>query len=163
MDYNRAIIVGRVTEAPQLRMTPNGQSVASISVATNRTWTDKSGAKQESVQFHSIVIWGRQAEIANEYLQKGSPVLIEGRLETREWTDKQGAKHQKTEIICENLQLGQRPAKEEAKAEPLFPAKPAEAKPIPAIRNREDNGKQFQPLFAEDETEKDIKAEDIPF
>ena len=105
MNLNRVIILGRVTAAPDLRTTPNGQSVASIGVATNRQWTDKSGAKQEDVEFHKVVLWGRQAEIASQFLVKGSLVLIEGRLQTRLWTDKQGQQRQTTEIMGENLQL----------------------------------------------------------
>ncbi len=110
MDFNKAIIVGRVTADPQLRTTPGGQSVVTIGVATNRTWTDKAGAKQEETEFHNVVIWGRQAEIAGQYLVKGATVLVEGRLQTRSWTDKQGQQRRTTEIMCERFQLGPRPA-----------------------------------------------------
>ncbi len=109
MDFNKAIIVGRVTADPQLRTTPGGQSVVTIGVATNRTWTDKAGARQEETEFHNVVIWGRQAEIAGQYLTKGSTVLVEGRLQTRSWTDKQGQQRKTTEIMCERFQLGPRP------------------------------------------------------
>lgn len=109
MDFNKAIIVGRVTADPQLRTTPGGQSVVTIGVATNRTWTDKAGARQEETEFHNVVIWGRQAEIAGQYLTKGATVLIEGRIQTRSWTDKQGQQRKTTEIMCERLQLGPRP------------------------------------------------------
>lgn len=109
MDFNKAIIVGRVTADPQLRTTPGGQSVVTIGVATNRTWTDKSGARQEETEFHNVVIWGRQAEIAGQYLVKGATVLVEGRLQTRSWTDKQGQQRRTTEIMCERFQLGPRP------------------------------------------------------
>jgi single-strand DNA-binding protein len=108
MDLNKVILVGRVTADPQLRTTPGGQSVTTIGVATNRTWTDKSGAKQEEPEFHNVVIWGRQAEVAGQYLTKGATVLIEGRIQTRSWTDKQGQQRKTTEIMCERLQLGQR-------------------------------------------------------
>jgi single-strand DNA-binding protein len=110
MDFNKVIIVGRVTADPQLRTTPGGQSVVTIGVATNRTWTDKAGAKQEDTEFHNIVIWGRQAEVAGQYLVKGSTVLVEGRLQTRSWTDKQGQQRRTTEIMCERFQLGPRPS-----------------------------------------------------
>src|SRR5271157_4346102 len=110
MDFNKAIIVGRVTANPELRTTPGGQAVTTISVATNRVWTDKSGAKQEEAEFHNVVLWGRQAEIASQFLVKGATVLIEGRLRTRSWTDKQGAQHRTTEIMAERMQLGPRPA-----------------------------------------------------
>lgn len=108
MDYNRVILVGRVTADPQVRTTPGGQSVVTLGIATNRTWTDKAGAKQEETEFHNVVVWGRQAEIAGQYLTKGATVLIEGRLQTRSWTDKQGQARKTTEIMCERLQLGPR-------------------------------------------------------
>ena len=109
MNYNKAIIVGRVTQDPEVRTTPNGQQVTSFSVATNRYWTDQSGQKQDRAEFHNIVAWGRLAEIAGQYLQKGAYVLIEGRIETRSWDDKEtGAKRYRTEIVAENLQLGPR-------------------------------------------------------
>ena len=109
MDFNKAIIVGRVTANPELRTTPGGQAVTTIGVATNRVWTDKNGAKQEEAEFHNVVLWGRQAEIASQFLVKGATVLIEGRLRTRSWTDKQGAQHRTTEIMAERMQLGPRP------------------------------------------------------
>ena len=109
MDFNKAIIVGRVTANPELRTTPGGQAVTTIGVATNRVWTDKNGAKQEEAEFHNVVLWGRQAEIASQFLVKGAMVLIEGRLRTRSWTDKQGAQHRTTEIMAERMQLGPRP------------------------------------------------------
>lgn len=109
MNLNKVLIVGRVTADPQVRQTTSGASVSSFSVATNRVWTDKAGVKQEETEFHNIVTWGRQAEIAGQFLTKGSMVLIEGRLQTRSWTDKQGGQRKTTEIICDRLQLGPRP------------------------------------------------------
>ncbi len=109
MDFNKVIIVGRVTANPELRTTPGGQPVTTIGVATNRVWTDKNGAKQEAAEFHNVVLWGRQAEIASQFLVKGATVLIEGRLQTRSWTDKQGSQHRTTEIMAERMQLGPRP------------------------------------------------------
>jgi single-strand DNA-binding protein len=109
MDLNKVIIVGRVTADPQLRTTPGGQSVTTLGVATNRAWTDKNNQKQEETEFHSVVLWGRQAEVAAQYLTKGATVLVEGRLRTRSWTDKQGAQRKTTEIMSERMQLGPRP------------------------------------------------------
>ncbi len=110
MNLNKAFVLGRLTADPQLRNTTSGQAVASFSLATNRVWNDKSGAKQESTEFHNIVVWGRQAEIASQFLMKGATVLIEGRLQTRSWDDKTtGQKRYKTEIVCERMQLGPRP------------------------------------------------------
>jgi single-strand DNA-binding protein len=108
MNLNKVFILGRVTADLQLRTTPGGQSVVTFGVATNRVWTDKSNKRQEETEFHNIVVWGRQAEIANQFLRRGSLVLIEGRLQTRSWQDKQGAQRKTTEIIADRLQLGPR-------------------------------------------------------
>ncbi|MFH1193108.1 MAG: single-stranded DNA-binding protein [Candidatus Jorgensenbacteria bacterium] len=108
MNLNKVFLIGRLTADPQLRNTTTGQSVASFSVATNRTWTNKQGEKQEDVQFHNVVVWGRQAEIANQFLRKGSMVMIEGRLQNRTWQDKQGQNRTTTEVVCERIQLGPR-------------------------------------------------------
>lgn len=108
MNLNKAFIAGNLTRDPELRQTTGGQAVCSFGVATNRFYTDSSGQKQKQAEFHNIVAWGRQAEIVNQYLKRGSLVLIEGRLQTRSWQDQQGAKHWKTEIIAERLQLGPR-------------------------------------------------------
>ena len=110
MNLNKVFIIGRITADPQLRTTPGGQSVTSFSIATNRTWTDKAGARQEEVEFHNVVAWGKQAEIATQFLTKGSLIFVEGRLQTRSWQDKQGQSRKTTEIICERLQLGPKPA-----------------------------------------------------
>lgn len=109
MNLNKAIIVGRVTANPELRRTPGGASVTTFSIATNRVWTDKVKGKQEETEFHNVVAWGRQAEVASQFLTKGAMVMVEGRLKTRSWQDKQGSTHRATEIICETLQLGPKP------------------------------------------------------
>jgi single-strand DNA-binding protein len=109
MNVNKVFLIGRVTANPEIRKTPSGQSVTSFTVATNRTWTSKTGAKQQETEFHNVVVWGRQAEIATQFLTKGSIVFIEGRLKTRNWQNKEGITRYVTEIICERLQLGPRP------------------------------------------------------
>ena len=108
MNLNKVFIFGNLTRDPELRQTAGGHAVCSFSVATNRVFKDKSGQKQEQVEFHNVVAWGRQAEIINQYLRKGSSILVEGRLQTRSWSDQQGAKHWKTEVIAEQIQLGPR-------------------------------------------------------
>jgi len=110
MNLNKVFIIGRLTADPQLKTTPSGQSVSSFSIATNRVWNDKMGQKKEDTEFHNIVAWGRQAEVASQFLTKGSMVLIEGRLQTRTWQDQQGQNRKTTEIITERLQLGPKPA-----------------------------------------------------
>lgn len=106
MNLNKVFILGNLTRDPELRQTPNGQAVCSFGVATNRFFTDSSGQKQKQAEFHNVVAWGRQAEIVNQYLHKGSLLLVEGRLQTRSWQDNQGVKHWRTEIIAEKIQLG---------------------------------------------------------
>ena len=109
MNLNKVFILGRLTADPQLRATPTGMQVASFGLATNRVWNDKTGKKQEATEFHNVVVWGKQAEIASRFLIKGSLVLVEGRLQSRSWDDKQGQKRKTTEIIADRLQLGPRP------------------------------------------------------
>ena len=108
MNLNKVFILGNLTRDPEMRQTPNGQSVANFGVATNRMWTDKTGTKQTQVEFHNVVVWGRLAEIANQYLAKGRLVFVEGRLTTRSWQDNSGQTKYKTEIIAEGMQLGPR-------------------------------------------------------
>ena len=110
MNFNKVFILGNLTRDPELRSTPSGQEVANFGVATNRAWTDKSGQKQSEVEFHNVVVFGRLAQIASQYLSKGRLVFIEGRIKTRSWEDKDGQKRVRTEIITENLQMGPRSA-----------------------------------------------------
>ena len=107
---NKVILVGNLGRDPERRSTPSGQQVATFSVATSRRWRDRDGNRQEQTEWHNVVCWGRQAEIAGEYLRKGKQVYVEGRLQTRSWDDKQtGEKRYRTEVICDNFQmLGQR-------------------------------------------------------
>jgi single-strand DNA-binding protein len=168
MNLNHVIIAGRVTADLTLRTTPSGQSVASMGVATNRSWTTKDGAKQEEVEFHSVVIWGKQAESATTYLKKGQLVLVEGRLATRAWQDKDGHDRKTTEIIAERVEFG--PGVNGAPAaRPAMSARPKMEKPelaeeetIPVINldgDEEDIGRSLTQAFGEDE----IKPEEIPF
>lgn len=103
MDLNKVQVIGRITQDIELRQTPNGQSVTTLSVATNRNWTDGAGMKQEQAEFHNIVLWAKLAEIASQYLAKGRRVYIEGRLQTRSWEAQDGSKRYRTEIIGENM------------------------------------------------------------
>lgn len=105
MYLNKVIIIGNLTRDPEKKALPSGVSVTSFGVATNRTYKDKNGAKQDSTEFHNVVVFGRQAETAGQYLKKGQSVLIEGRLQTRSW-DKDGVKQYRTEIMAENVQFG---------------------------------------------------------
>ncbi|MBD3216799.1 MAG: single-stranded DNA-binding protein [candidate division Zixibacteria bacterium] len=106
---NKAILIGNLGRDPELRYTPSGKAVASFSIATTEKWRDQNGEMQESTEWHNIVLWGRQAEIAKEYLAKGRPVYIEGRIQTRSYEDKNGVKKYMTEIVGQRMQfLGSR-------------------------------------------------------
>jgi single-strand DNA-binding protein len=103
---NKVILVGNLGRDPEVRSTPSGQPVASFTLATTRKWKDKSGQRQEQTEWHQIVCWGRQAEVAGQYLTKGKQIYVEGRLQTRSWDDKtSGEKRYRTEVICDNFQM----------------------------------------------------------
>lgn len=108
MNLNKVIIAGRLTADPELRTTQTGGQVASFSVASNRFWRDKDGQKQEDTEFHNVVVWGRQAEVVNQFCKKGGIVLVEGRLQTRTWEGKDGQSRRTTEIVANNVQFGPR-------------------------------------------------------
>jgi single-strand DNA-binding protein len=100
---NKAILVGNLGRDPELRQTPNGQSVVNFTLATSENWTDKSGERQERTEWHRIVAWGRTAEMCNQYLSKGRTVYVEGRIQTREWEDKDGNKRYTTEVNAQTV------------------------------------------------------------
>ncbi|MEK7185253.1 MAG: single-stranded DNA-binding protein [Patescibacteria group bacterium] len=108
MYFNKAIIIGNLTRDPEVKSLPSAIQVASFSVATNRVWKDKNGAKQESVDYHNVVVFGRQAEIVGQYLKKGSSALVEGRMQTRSWDAQDGTKKYRTEIVADRIQFGPR-------------------------------------------------------
>lgn len=161
MNLNKVIIVGRLTAEPQLRTTPGGQSVASFSVATNRVWNDKNGARQEEVEYHNIVVWGKQAEIASQFMAKGALLMVEGRLRTRSWNDKQGQARKTTEIICERFQLGPRAGQGGGMSN--RPAGPSVAQHAPEAHKDEAPIEEMPIVDIDAEIKDDIKPEDIPF
>lgn len=103
LSLNRAQIIGNLTRDPELRNTPGGAAVVGFSVATNFSWTDSSGQKQDRVEFHNVVAWRKLAEIVAQYMKKGSKVYVEGRIQTRDWTGEDGIKRYKTEIVADNV------------------------------------------------------------
>ena len=110
MNLNKIFILGRLTRDPEQRTMPNGRVISNFGMATNRIWTNQeSGEKQEQVEFHNVVAFGKLAEICNQYLTKGQLTLIEGRIQTRSWEDQDGNKRYRTEIVAENMQMGPRP------------------------------------------------------
>jgi len=103
---NKVIVLGNLGKDPEVRYTPNGSAVCNLRIATTRNWKNKdSGEKMEETEWHSVVLYDRQAEIAGEYLKKGRPVYVEGRLKTRKWTDKEGLERYTTEIVADSMQL----------------------------------------------------------
>ena len=102
---NKVILLGNLGRDPETRYTTGGDAVTNLRIATTETWKDKSGEKQEKTEWHSVVLFGRQAEIAGEYLKKGRSVYIEGRLQTRKYTDKEGVEKYSTEIVGDRMQL----------------------------------------------------------
>jgi single-strand DNA-binding protein len=146
--YNRVLLMGNLTRDPEVKYTPKGTAVTEIGLAVNRVYTSDNGEKREEVTFVDVTLWGRQAEIAGEFLKKGRPVFIEGRLQMDSWEDKQsGQKRSKLKVVAEELKLiGSRPdseggggsgssrpaAKPQPKKEPLDPdLAPAEEDDIP--------------------------------
>src|SRR5258707_1963779 len=105
MSVNKVILVGRLGRDPETRYTGGGQAVANFSVATDETYKDKNGERQKRTEWHKIVVWGKQAEIAQQYLKKGSLIFIEGRIQSREWQDKEGQKRTSFEIVASNFRM----------------------------------------------------------
>ena len=105
MSVNKVILVGRLGRDPETRYTGGGQAVANFSVATDESYRDRNGERQKRTEWHKIVVWGKQAEIAQQYLKKGSLVFIEGRIQSREWQDKEGQKRTSFEIVANNFRM----------------------------------------------------------
>ena len=105
MSVNKVILLGRLGQDPELKYTPGGSPVCNFSLATTESWTDKSGQKQEKTEWHRVVVWGKLAELCNQYLAKGRQAFLEGRLQTRAWDDKDGNKRYTTEILASTVQF----------------------------------------------------------
>jgi len=106
INLNKVTLIGNITKDIELKALPSGMKVASFGLATNRTWKDSNGEKKEQAEFHSIVAFGKQAEVIAQYCKKGDQLFIEGRIQTRSWENKEGNKQYKTEIILESFQFG---------------------------------------------------------
>lgn len=142
---NKVILIGNLGADPEVRFTGSGQAVATLRLATNERWQDKSGQKQERTEWHRVVAWGRLAELCKEYLTKGRSVYIEGRLQTREWADKEGNKRYTTEIVAQQLQFLGAPGERSTKtsfSEPSVDTEstPTEEPPTPGfpVNNNDD-------------------------
>ncbi|MFT5179800.1 MAG: single-strand DNA-binding protein [Candidatus Paceibacteria bacterium] len=154
MYLNKAIIIGNLTQEPEKKALPSGISVTSFSVATNRVYKDKDGNKQESVDYHNIVVFGRQADTSAQYLKKGQSVLIEGRIQTRSWDAQDGTKKYRTEIVADRVQFGQKTGEGSSQGSPAGSGAPQAAVAAAAPQN---DGSPIE--YPEDE----INPDDIPF
>ena len=146
---NRAQIIGHVTRDPEVKTISSGQTVASFAVATNSSWTDKMGQKQEKAEFHNVVAWGKLAEICQAYVKKGRKLYVEGRMQTRDWDGEDGVKRYRSEIVAENLILLDRSGAPEGGV----------------TYDRESNNESLKPAKqdAPSEVEAEVTLDDLPF
>jgi len=150
MYLNKAIVIGNLTRDPELRSLPSGAAVVTMAVATNRVWKDKEGRKQEDVQYHNIVVFGKQAETSAQYLKKGQSVLIEGRMQTRSWDDKStGEKKYRTEIVADRVQFG--------------PKSGSGTGEVASVRGKSTPEEAAPSAGAIDYPDEQVNPEDIPF
>ena len=177
MNLNKVFLIGRLAADPESRMTPGGQMVTTVRIATNRVWNNRStGEKQEQVEFHTIVAWRNLAEIISKYLRKGQMAFFEGRLQTRSWQGQDGIKRYRTEIVAENMQLGPKAMGASTGTAPqdqrqADQGRPSQAQPQPQEVKEEEipvideNAPvSSDPIIADDEIEeKEIDLKDIPF
>jgi len=151
MNLNKVFLIGRLTQNPETRTTPSGQLVCSFGLATNRVWTNQeTSQKEEKTEFHNIVLWRRLAEIASQYLTKGSLLLVEGRIQTRSWQDNSGGKRYKTEIVAENIQLAPKSLS------------PKDQNQNQVTQSQTATTQEDIPIIEEDKPE-EIDVKDIPF
>ena len=152
MYVNKVFLYGNLGRDPELKALPSGSQVASFSMATTRDYKDKDGNKQSQTDWHNIVLFGRQAEVASQYLKKGRPVFVEGRLQTRSWDDKDNKKQYRTEVVVDRFQFG--PSSTPGGA-PKGGEGDAKADPSPAAQSTSDSGIEYP--------NEDINPDDIPF
>ncbi|MDP3725157.1 MAG: single-stranded DNA-binding protein [Nanoarchaeota archaeon] len=162
MNLNKVQLIGRLTADLELRTTASGQSVTNFGLATNRYWTDKDGKRAEETEFHNIVLWGKQAEVASQYLKKGSLAYIEGRLQTRTWKDKEGQNRKTTEIIADRVQFGPRAAGASGTFSPEASSTPSSSSPKKTSSPAEDMPFE-EPIPQIDLDDDEVRAEDVPF
>ncbi len=156
MYLNKAMVYGNLTRDPEVRALPNGTQVCSFSVATNRTFNDRDGKKQEQVEYHNVVAFAKLAEIIGKYLKKGRPIYIEGRMQTRSW-DKDGVKQYRTEIVADNFQFGATAAGDGGQGGGATAGAPAAT--AAAATPEAKNDAPPMPNYPDEE----INPEDIPF
>lgn len=147
MYLNKAILIGNLTRDPELKAIPSGNKVCTFSIATNRTYKDANGVRQEKTDYHNIVVWGKTAENVATYMKKGSQILVEGRMETRSWDDAAtNTKKYRTEVIADTVQFGSKPNGQS-----------------PQANNQATASKKEEEIDTIEYPEEQINAEDIPF
>ena len=148
---NKVILIGNLGKDPELRYTPGGQPTANFSLATTERWTDKNGQRQEKTEWHNIVAWGKLAELVNQYLKKGRPVYIEGRITNRSWEDRDGNKKYRTEIVANQIQfLGSGPGSAPAGNESYTPQESAGKPAVESESYSQEQGTQEQGTIVEE-------------
>lgn len=170
MNVNKVILVGRLTRDVEVRNTNTGSSVANVGMATNRYWTDQSGQKQEQTEFHNVVLFGKLAELAGQYLVKGQEVFIEGRLQTRSYTGKDNIERRTTEVVAENMQFGSKPqgggsyqqSNQAQAAQPQAQSPQAAFQPQGAPAPQPPVEEEI-PTINLDEEQGEVKIDDVPF
>lgn len=175
MNINKVTLVGRLTRDPEIRTTNTGSTVASISLATNSFWTDKNGQKQETTEFHNVVLFGKVAEIAGQYLVKGQEAFFEGRLQTRSYTGKDNIERRITEVVATEMQFGAKP-QGQGSSQGNYGAPRANANPGAQQAPQGQNQAAAAPIAAAapmreeeiptinlDEEQEEVKIEDVPF
>ncbi|MCH8955371.1 single-stranded DNA-binding protein [candidate division KSB1 bacterium] len=136
---NKVILIGNLGSDPELKYTPSGAAVTNFNVATNEVWNDKDGNKQERTEWHRVVLWRKLAEIAGEYLKKGSKIYLEGRLQTRSWEDKDGVKRYTTEVVADNMTMLDAKSEGGGSGSDVSSAPPASEAPPAADSGAEDD------------------------
>jgi single-strand DNA-binding protein len=160
MYLNKAILIGNLTRDPELKAIPSGNKVCTFSMATNRTYKDASGVRQEKTDYHNIVVWGKTAENVAQYMKKGSQILIEGRMETRSWDDAAtGTKKYRTEIIADTVQFGSKGSD----APRASSTSSASSSTNQASSKKAETAPQEDELDSIEYPDEQINAEDIPF
>ncbi len=149
MYINKAIIYGNLTRDPELKSLPSGAQVCEFSIATNRVWKDKNGTRQDSTDYHNVVVFGKQADLIKQYVHKGSGLFVEGRIQTRSWDAQDGTKRYRTEIVADRIQFGPKSSGggQSSGAQPAAETPKSNKDDVPAIEYPEE----------------EINAEDIPF
>ena len=148
INLNKVTLIGNITKDIELKSLPSGNSVASFNLATNRIWKDNNGQKQEQAEFHSIIVFGKQAETINQYCKKGDQLYVEGRLQTRSWDNAEGKKQYKTEIVLESFQFGNKNEK-------------SETKPVEKTSQQKEEERPNETVY--DEDGRALNVDDIPF